>query len=143
MILNTVALLVLLAAIFVLFNEELQSFAKKIIKNNTCRLVFPLLFASYIIMLFEDKVTYFLISLRILLFSYIYGLTKLIPASMSIGGAALEKIILLIFIITFILILGKLISKVKFCKQYSIYKYAMHISAILWLILSLLMVMVL
>lgn len=141
MILNTIALLVLFAAVFVLFTAELQSFARKIISNNTCRFIFPLLFMSLLVLIFEEQVTYLLILIRISLYSVIYHLAKIIP--FNTGQADFEKVLLLIVISFFPLLLARLLSENNFFQKYKIARYVPNVSAILWLICGLLLVMVL
>lgn len=141
MILNTIALLVLFAAVFVLFTAELQSFARKIISNNTCRFIFPLLFMSLLVLIFEEQVTYLLILIRISLYSVIYHLAKIIP--FNTGQADFEKVLLLVVISFFPLLLARLLSENNFFQKYKITQYVTHVSAILWLICGLLLVMVL
>lgn len=138
MLLGTIALIVLFAAIFVMFNEELQGFGKKFIESKKVRLLLPLFIASYLALLFEEELYQCLVGLRIFAFSIIYFISKF--ARISIGYLVIEKSLFLIMVAFLPIILAKLLDKIRFFKQYNIVTISKHVNVFLWTVFALLVV---
>ncbi len=141
MILTTIALLVLFASAFILFSEELRSFAKKLINNGVVRFLGPLLIVSFIVLNLEDHIDLFLVQLRIFVFFIVYLFVKIIPVSW--GGLLLGKIITLILSATIPIFIGKILPKKSHIGKLSIdiCHIFFIVSVYLWSIFALLLVL--
>ena len=138
MLLSTIALIVLFASIFVMFNEELQSFAKKLFENKKLRLLFPLAIASLLVLYFEEELYRCLVAMRIFAYSLIYYIAKLMP--FTIGNLIIEKALFLIVIAFLPIALAKLLDKISFLKRYNVVMICKDVNVFLWTIFALLVV---
>lgn len=138
MLLSTIALIVLCAAIFVMFNEELQSFAKKLYESKKVRLLAPLFIASFMVLYFEVELYKCLIAMRIFAFSVIYYFSKLVH--IPLGILILEKTLFLSLIAFIPIILAKLLEKVSFFSNYNIVYLSKNANVFLWVIFAVLIV---
>lgn len=137
--LTTIALVVFLTSVVVLFAQELKSFGKNLAMNKWVQLIVPLLIISILILYFEDFVFSILLFCRVFLFSLVYYLAKLIPFADK--GMIIEKIIILLIVSLIPLFLSKILSK-YFTLSLDIKRFFITVSMFLFVFVSFLLIVV-
>ncbi|OGV37279.1 MAG: hypothetical protein A3E88_06290 [Legionellales bacterium RIFCSPHIGHO2_12_FULL_35_11] len=106
--LGTIAILVLIASIIVLFASELSSFIKKVIANKKVQLLFPLLFFSWLFLFFAKQIVYLSVVIRVFLYSLVLYLSKIFPFD---GGDLIsERILVLMLFSIFPILVAQLVD---------------------------------
>lgn len=139
MILSTVAFLVVFAAIFILFSEELRLSLKKLYSSSKIMLVVYLFVASMLFLIFEDRIDILLAELRIYLYSILY-LLGMSPT--HLWHLVVGKILILSLIAFILIVAGKLLAKISIIKKLSknIYNVFLVSAAYLWLLFCIVLV---
>jgi hypothetical protein len=136
--LTTIAFVVLITSVLVLFSVELKTFSLKLLKNSWLQLLVPMLIVSLFVVNFEWQLSLFFVSCRIFLFTIVFDLAKLIP--FADGQMILEKIIILILITIIPIIAAK--SARKHLPLHMDADYlGIFISAFIWSLIAFLLVM--
>ncbi|MFZ4077168.1 MAG: hypothetical protein ACOYKA_04195 [Legionellaceae bacterium] len=128
---GTMVILVVLASIIIFFSEELSKIFKKIIKIKGASLILPLLFASWVVVHYDARLSYALLAMQRYLHQFILSFAQAFPFK---WGAV--SIVTFFFLTSFSALPAYVFYEVAVRKKMRHAEYWVSLTyALLWLVL--------
>ena len=133
---GTIGIVVVIAAIIVLFSDELRSGLQKLLNNKWLQLFVPQFLLAFLTITYESEISSFLISRQILILSETYAASNFLFFNINIQ---ILQILYLMLVGMLPLLLAIILKKISFIKI-DCEKICFWLSVCLWTIAAILVI---